>query len=41
MFFDLKGSSKGRYTTFQRSDYGWWLKGKYGHSKIMKDNNFI
>ena len=41
MFFDLKGSSKGRYTNFSKYDNLWWQKKKYGHKKIMKDKNFI
>ena len=41
MFFDLKGSSKGRYTPFNTDELCWWQKGKYGHSKVMKDNNFL
>ena len=41
MFFDLKGSSKGRYTNFSKDDNLWWQKKKYGHKKVMKDKNFI
>ena len=40
MKFDLKGSSSGRYQTFKSKDGNWWLNNRYGHKKIMKDNNF-
>ena len=41
MYFDLKGSSKGRYTKFNHQDNLWWQKNRYGHKKVMKDNNFL
>lgn len=41
MKFDLKGSTKGRYEKFGIKEHCWWLKDILGHSKIMKDNNFL
>ena len=40
MWFDLKGSTKGRKTKFEGKDAFWWQKDKLGHKKVMKDNNF-
>ena len=41
MFFDLKGSTKGRTTKFSRNEVFWWQKNQWGHKKVMKDNNFL
>ena len=41
MWFDLKGSTKGRLTKFSGSDSFWWQKKVMGHKKVMKDNNFM
>lgn len=41
MYFDLKGSRQGRYTKFRSSDDLWWQRNIYGHTKVMKDNNFL
>lgn len=41
MFFDLKGSTKGRTSKFPRNESLWWQKKQWGNKKVMKDNNFL
>ena len=39
--FDIKGSLQGRIVRFPKSEDGWWLRGRVGHKKCLKDKNFL